>query len=371
MTRGLGILFAVAATLGVHAGLAQSQIKADEHNRNASFLSRRFLTDSKNAASLADDFLAKTAKFYKTPFLFPNGGLLSSRGVLDHAPGAANIFLDRVAAFESEHHVSLTLMPYLNGYSLQDTAHRANLRLDLGKPEVRKSIVRECGRYVSAKAPGSYVKGSHRAFDGIMLDIEPGGDPGFLRSLKLLLAEIRASFDRIGLNNKKIAFAAPQLSRKTPKPHWAWDSSDYHYMARYLDYIVAMTYDSGLKKPEYGSWIDDQTTQILRAVSGSAWGSDAAHPRPKNGVKVFIGLPGFYARTRAHDPEIETVAQGAPGVLRALSQLSAGDRSSSRCFEGAAMFSHDGGAADSAYARYDKDWLSWLQHWLESEAISK
>jgi len=360
----LSILFAVAITVG--ARLSQSQVKAVDHKSNASFLSRRFLTDSKHAAGLADDFLARTDKVYKTPFLFPNGGLLSSRGLLDHAPGAASIFLDRVAAFENTHHVSFTLIPYLNGYSLQDTAHQANARLDLGKPEVRRNIVLECRRYVSAQVAGSYVKGSRRVFDGIMLDIEPGGNPAFLRSLKLLLTEIRTSFDGMGPNNKKIAFAAPQLSRKAPKPDWAWDSSDYHYMARYVDYIVAMTYDSGLETAEYRSWIDDQTTQILRAVSGSAWSFDASHPQPKNGVRIFIGLPGFYARTKAHDPEIENVAQGAPGVLRALSQLSASDRASPRYFQGAAMFAHDGGGADSAFARYDKDWLWWSQRWLES-----
>jgi hypothetical protein len=41
-----------------------------------------------------------------------------------------------------------------------------------------------------------------------------------------------------------------------------------------------MTYDSGLKSAEYQSWIEDQTAQILQAVSGAAWNFDADHPRP-------------------------------------------------------------------------------------------
>ena len=335
------------------------------YNDNAAFLSRRFLTDSRNASALTDDFLTRTAKFYKTPFLFPNGGLLNSQGVLDHAPAAVTIFLDHVAAFEREHKVTFTLMAYLNGYSLQDTAHAAGLRLDLANPAVREKIVTECERYVSDKPSGSYVKGTGRAFDGIMIDIEPAGDAAFLDSLKLLLKEIRAAFVRLGLNDKKIGVAAPQLTRKKPKPNWAWDLSDYHFIARYVDTIVAMTYDSGLKTPEYQSWISDQTAQILRAVSGAAWNFDADHPQPTNGVKVLIGLPGFYARTNAHIPEIEDVAHGAPGIWQALTELNSTNPATLRYFQGAAMFSHDGGASDSLYARYDADWRWWLEDWLK------
>ena len=356
-------IIAVLIAVAVNAE-SQAQVKPGDYQQNGSFLARRFLTDSKNGPALTDDFLSKTDKFYKTPLLFPNGGLLTSSGMLDHPPGAAVLFLNHVAAYESANQAAFILMPYLNGYSPQDASHPANWRLDLDNPSVRANIVTECGRYASAKVLGSYVQGSPRAFDGIILDIEPAGDPSFLRSLKTLLTEIRASFDGIGLKNKKIGFAAPQHTDKVPKPNWGWNSSDYHYMARYVDYVVAMTYDSGLKSAEYQSWIEDQTAQILQAVSGAAWNFDADHPRPTNGVKVLIGLPGFWTLTKAHDPDIENVAHGAPGVLAALSHLHSTDRTSIGYFQGTTMFSHDGGAADSLYARYGKDWWWWLKDWL-------
>jgi hypothetical protein len=341
-------------------------VRPGDYQRNGSFLTRRFLSDSKNGSALTDEFLSKADKFYKTPLLFPNGGLLTSSGMLDHAPGAAVLFLNHVAAYESGNQAAFILMPYLNGYSLQDGSHPANQRLDLDNPSVRANIVAECGRHISAKVLGSYIQGSRRAFDGIMLDIEPAGDRSFLRSLKTLLTEIRASFDGMGLRNKKIGFAAPQHTDKVPKPNWGWDSSDYYYLARYVDYVVAMTYDSGLQKAEYQSWIENQTTQILEAVSGAAWNFDNDHPRPTNGAKVLIGLPGYWTRTAAHDPGIENVAYGAPGVLAALSHLHSSDHTSIGYFQGTAMFSHDGGAEESLYARYGKDWWWWLQHWLGS-----
>ena len=113
------------------------------------------------------------------------------------------------------------------------------------------------------------MRGSKRVFDGIVLDIEPGGDPTFLASLKTLLAELRTSFLRMGLANKKIGFAAPQYTERVPKPNWGWDSSDYHSVARYIDYVIAMTYDSGLKdESKYQPWMKDQTTHIFGRFPG-------------------------------------------------------------------------------------------------------
>jgi hypothetical protein len=344
---------------------APSQISPGDYQQNASFLSRRFLTDLKNAAALTDDLLHQADKLYKLPWLFPNGGLLLSTGALDHPPFAVQIFLDQVNAYENANRVMFTLMPYLNGYSLQDTAHAANLRLDLDNPAVRAQIVAECGKYVSANVPGSYVKGSMREFDGVVLDIEPAGDPAFFASFKTLMAEIRASFDGMGLRNKKIAVAAPQYTDRTPKPNWGWNSSDYHYIARYVNDVIAMTYDSGLKdESQYQTWMNDQTTRILQAVSGAAWNFDEIHPKPTNGVRVLIGLPGFYTLTSSHDPDVENVAHGAPGVLDGLSLLESKDLTSLSYFQGATMYTHDGGAPDSIYARYGTDWSWWRKYWL-------
>jgi len=365
MTRAFAVLIISAAGLQAGLGSAQSHVNAGDYQQNASFLSRRFISDSRNAAALTNDFLSKADKLYKTPLLFPNGGLLSSMGVLDHAPYAAKLFLDQASAYQTANRTTFTIMPYLNGYSLEDHAHAAKLRLDLNDPAVRANVVAECAKYVSNKAPGSYVAGAARAFDGVVIDIEPAGDPAFFPSLKTLMADIRVSFDRAGLRNKKIGVAAPQYTGRSPKPNWGWDSSDYYYIARYVNYVIAMTYDSSLTdESRYRPWMSEQTTHILQAVSGAAWRFDTGHPRPTSGVRVLIGLPGFYSVTKAHNPEIESVAHGAAGIRDGLSLLQPTDRVSLGYFQGAVMFSHDGGAGDSQYARYDKDWRWWTEYWL-------
>jgi hypothetical protein len=358
--------FVFAITLMSDFALAQSRVVPGEYQQNASFLSRRFLTDSQNAAVLTADFVYKADKLFKVRTLFPNGGLLDSTGRLDHAPFAVKAFLDNVSSYEHVNGMSFTLMPYLSGYSPQDTTHAANLRLNVENRAVRAHIVTECGRYVSADVPGSYVAGSTRAFDGIVLDLEPSGDPAFLASVKILLEEIRASFDGMGLRNKKIGFAAPQFTERAPKPNWGWNASDYYYMAKHLDYVVAMTYDSGLQdESKYRPWMSDQTLRILQAVSGAAWNFDAIHPRPTNGVRVLLGLPAFYAVTQAHNPNVENVIHGGVGIHDGLSLLVLlKDRVSLGHFQGATMFAHDGGAADSAFARYDTDWVWWRKYWL-------
>jgi hypothetical protein len=40
------------------------------------------------------------------------------------------------------------------------------------------------------------------------------------------------------------------------------------------------------------------------------------------------------------------------------------DRVSLSFFAGATMYAHDGGAADSIFARYDRDWVWWQKYWL-------
>ena len=351
----------VASSMWATSVSAQSAVKPGDYTENGSFLSRRFLTDKANSGILTDNFLARADKFFKTPMLFPNGGLLTSAGLLDHEPGAVSIFLDHLRDYELQKHVRFTVMPYLSGYSPQDTAHAADLRLDLSKAEVRKNIVEECLRYVSRHASGSYVRESPREFDGVVIDIEPAGDPAFFASLKKLMEEIRFAFDVKGLTEKKVGVATPQYTSKMPKPNWGWNSSDYYYMAKYVNYVIAMTYDSGLDKPEYQSWMADQTIHILQAVSGATWKFDELHLQPSNDVKVLIGLPGFYTQTKAHNPKVENVAQGAPGILAGLTAV---DAKSRKYFQGAAMYAHDGGAPFSAYARYNQDWYWWLKYWM-------
>jgi|GEM_PF-3661299 len=63
------------------------------------------------------------------------------------------------------------------------------------------------------------------------------------------------------------------------------------------DLLIAMTYDSpSTTSAGYQAWMQQQTQDILRAVSGVYGFDPTGHPAPTNGIKVFIGLPAFPAQ---------------------------------------------------------------------------
>src|SRR5258708_12586732 len=99
MTNILGFFAILAITTGLCSNSAESQTAPAAYQHNASFLSRRFFTDPTNAPALIDDFLVRTDKFYKTPILFPNGGLLTPARTLHHSPPPPKIFLHHVTAY--------------------------------------------------------------------------------------------------------------------------------------------------------------------------------------------------------------------------------------------------------------------------------
>jgi hypothetical protein len=126
-----------------------------------------------------------------------------------------------------------------------------------------------------------------------------------------------------------------------------------------------MTYDSGVKtEDEYKTWMAGQTKDILNAVSGATWKNDADHPAPKNGVKVFIGIPGF-PPNNWHVPAAETVAAAAAGAKDGLDELKAGNSASLPYFAGAAVYLYTDGSGKDNYSNEATDWKAFEEGWLK------
>lgn len=109
MRSSIGLLIVAAISLWSSSASGQPEEEPRNHRQNASFLSRRFLTDTKDAAALTDDFARKAHALYNVRLLIPNGGLLNSTGTLDHDPFAVKIFLDHVDAYEDAKGVRFAL----------------------------------------------------------------------------------------------------------------------------------------------------------------------------------------------------------------------------------------------------------------------
>ena len=146
-------------------------------------------------------------------------------------------------------------------------------------------------------------------------------------------------------------------------------------MGEYVDYILAMTYDTRLTSAtSYQTWIAAQTDSILQAVSGARWNYDANHPQEASGVHVLLGMPGYSTATVNHNPSVENVTSAAQGILAGVNALQAGDSISLTYLLGAFMFQHDGGQSTfttsagtviaSPFALYTADWAWWRQYWL-------
>lgn len=362
-----GLLLAISLGMSVTVTPAA---QPGDYKTNAVFLSGHFLFDSapfSASARSTDDWAAKSA-IYKCPMWFPQAGTIdpANHGVLLHPPTSAQNFLKHVAAYESAHRVSFRLMAVLNGDAQS---------LDWSDSALESNIVADCGKYLSATVPGSYVTGSPRAFDGCVIDIEPSGTPAVHSRLKTLVVALRASAPfRDG--TKKIGIAAPKLKNPKSASGWDWNPSDYYYMGKFVDYILAMTYDSGSTSwQSYQTWMAAQTSDILRSVSGARWKYDANHPKQASGVKVLLGIPGWYPpTTNPHDPSVENAKFAAPGILSGVTSLAGTDSVSPEYLLGAFMFQHDGGfftyddskgnVTPSPFALYRTDWWWWGKYWL-------
>ncbi len=238
--------------------------------------------------------------------------------------------------------------------------------VDINDASVRSNIVGETKKFVSASVPGSFVAGAARTFDGIQLDLEPIGKNGSdtrFNSLKLLFDDIKTGFAALGMSDKLTSLTPHKYGTTS---EWWWPAQYYYEIGQKIDLICAMTYNSSnMTGAAYQNWIQDQTTNILKAVSGQNWNNDAQHPAPTNAVKVMIGFPA-YANSTFHTNTAENTMFAGLGTEAGLADLRARGDFSTNCFQGAAVYLHADGTGSDGFASYDKDWWWFGQYWLNA-----
>jgi hypothetical protein len=293
---------------------------------------------------------------YHVPYWFLNVGSLDEHGRLKGDVSNVVNFLNTLKAWEDRHNYHFQVFAWLN-------ANRP--RVDVTNPAVRANMVGECGKLVTTNGPGSYIAGANRAFDGIQLDYEPCGPAdNVFDSLVSFFDQVHAKFAAIGTGNKLTSFTSEKYG--TNNSEWVWSPQFYYDMAPHLDLLCAMTYDSGIKMgSEYHDWMEYQTTNILRAVSGKWWDNDAQHPPPANRIRVMIGFPAF-PNSQWHTNAAENVIFASSGVKAALADLSKRGDNSAGYFMGAAVYAHSDGTGTNGYANNDTDWRWFQEHWLNA-----
>jgi len=151
----------------------------------------------------------------------------------------------------------------------------------------------------------------HRlGFDGIHLDPEPVVDGD--TSVLALLDELRRGIGPDATISMATRRIWPAQDIKLPIiAKFAWQADYYHEIARRVDQVAVMTYDSGLPLPSlYRRWVSMQVVQLSRAVDDVQ-------------VELFIGVPASEERTLTHWPNAENMTSGLQGVIDGLSDPNA------------------------------------------------
>lgn len=327
---------------------------AESGTSNAVWLGHAFVTTDSVVRSVP-----RTASFLtenKVDYWFVNIGRLNREGRLPNGGNSfprVREFLAAVQAWERANNHPVKVLAWLNG-NIDNTDDQY---INVGDANVRAAMLDECRKLIDPATNGSYIAGSTRAFDGVQFDLEPAGaDDSLFAGLRLLMDGLRQAIGP----GKLTSFAANKLG--TGGRYW-WSPTYYHYMARRVDLLCAMTYDSGIKNPEeYRAWMAAQTKDILNAVSGATWKNDEQHPAPKNGVQVLIGFPAF-PPNQWHDPLVETTRAAAQGARDALQDLSRNSDPSFRFFGGSALYLYTDGSGLDNYSG-PREWAAFQEEWL-------
>jgi hypothetical protein len=173
-------------------------------------------------------------------------------------------------------------------------------RANLGDGTTRQKVAAFCADLIS-----------QGGFDGIHLDPEPvfTGDTDLLTlfdevhgaigthsSLSIATPRVLPIFSDVGL---------PFAGRV------AWRASYYRQVAKRVDQIAVMTYDSGLPLPGlYRQWVRFQVIEISRAVDGID-------------VDLLFGIPTSEEQTWTHWPYAENMTSGLQGVIYGLNDADA------------------------------------------------
>ncbi|MFJ6213567.1 hypothetical protein ACIQGZ_09575 [Streptomyces sp. NPDC092296] len=174
--------------------------------------------------------------------------------------------------------------------------------LHLDRPEVRAAIAASAGQVLDA------------GFAGVHLDLEPlhSGDPGFLDVLDRTRAVTAARGALLSVSTPKIdpLPALHTVGGLAGHPRW-WSQAYFGQVARRVDQVAVMSYDTGMPLPSlYGGYVAQQTALALEAT-------------PER-VDLLVGLPAYHDNGVNHRASAETVAAAVRGVRLGLGRTDPG-----------------------------------------------
>lgn len=171
--------------------------------------------------------------------------------------------------------------------------------LDLTDPATRRAVVASADQVLRL------------GFDGVHFDMEPvpDGNKDYLHLLERTQAvtERRGAVLSVAAEPiEPLRYAADALEIVTARSLY-WSPGYLNDVARRVDQVAIMTYDSGMPLESlYGGYVARQTRIALDTVPAD--------------VDLLIGLPAYHEPTIVHRPRAEIMAAGVRGVRLAYSE---------------------------------------------------
>jgi PKD repeat protein len=339
------------------------------YTNNAMWLGYNYL-GSQSYWSQTPELAFQMKTNYRVAYWFINVGSLDTNGVLQGSVANVTNFLSTLKMWEDQQGYRFKVFAWVNGDMPYSGGPTTGVNVNIAS--VASNIVMEAEKLVSTNVAGSYITKSTRAFDGVQLDLEPAGPNGsdtqYFNIVKIIV-NIKSAFRSLGVGNKLTSFTSPSYTTSSTNNNiWDWPPMYYYNMATNIDLLCAMTYDTGYTSSmQYQNWIQDQTTNILKMVSGRHWSNDSLHPAPTNGVEVMIGFPAF-PNSSNHTNTVENISVAARGVQAGLTNLQSRGDLSTNYFLGATVYLQNDGTGNDGFASYDTDWWWFGQYWLNTWA---
>ena len=282
-------------------------------NKNAAWIAVDW--SSKPVNELAVRELADVLASKQIKYVFPYTTFLKSDGSFSQSYQYALQFVSTLRHFNP----NISILAWIGIPLKNERPIGIKGAVDLTDQATRKKII----EFVAAlMKDGQY--------DGIHLDVETvlNNDPTFL----LLIDEVRTAIRTDQTISVASSHWVPDSLNALPLiKDFRWTSEYYRSVAKRVDQIVTMTYDSYAPASAiYRFWMREQSNSI-------------AYGLKESNVELLTGISVSREETLAHHPNVETLKDGLTGLCA--------NRQKSRAIDGVAL-----------YADWDftpADWAIW------------
>lgn len=328
LLRAAAVLVAVAVVLCGALVAATSSSGTPADGAGAVWLEHAWAGDYHSAAEY--DALAGRLKREQIRDVFVHVGPLSPDGTI---PEQRSPFAAMLVRELKQRDPRLRLLAWI-GQLERASGLPDDQVVDLANGEVRDGIRATAVRFVAQEG-----------FDGVHYDIEPlvDGSPGYLR----LLDATRAALSPGGALSVTAPMWVPnatvaRLARTgAGRQHALWSGAYYAEVARRVDQVVVMAYNTGLPSGRlYQLAVRLQTRQVRSALA-------AASPPPE----LLVGLPAYHDNGPWFHDAVENLPNGLAGVDAALSGPGPARPSVGVAIYRFALIS------DADWAAYERRWL--------------